>query len=302
MRPHFRHGTCSAAGMENLTQKVLQYQRTRQGLREIVEEIAPRVYQFPRRTMGWDEDACGEFYVFIHPRIIRLLERFRDQGKPFESYLWAVLNWQLRNFARDRNREERRWKVSLRIEPGAAASADDQQCLAGGPMLDALCTSADLARCIRSSADRRNFLFLVLKCSRLIDDAHAPTLARIAGVSSETLLALVTTLADMRDARERRFEMFRGRRNRAFAAIQLLETELKEEVDTGRRVATETALSRMRRRMHLAMLRMSRVGLSPTNLEISKVLGVPKGTVDSGLYWLKRKLAPVYDPDNLRSA
>jgi DNA-directed RNA polymerase specialized sigma24 family protein len=282
--------------MENLTQKVLQYQRTRQGLREIVEEIAPRVYQFPRRTMGWDEDACGEFYVFIHPRIIRLLDRFRDQGKPFESYLWAVLNWQLRNFARDRNRDERRWKVSLRIEPGAGVSTEDQQ------GFDALCTSADLARCVRSSADRRNFLFLVLKCSRLIDSEHAPAFSRIAGVTTETLLALVTTLADMRGARENRFEMFRGRRNKAFAAIRLLETELKDEVDAGRRTATEAALSRMRRKMHSAMQRMSRVGLSPTNLEISKVLSVPKGTVDSGLYWLKRKLAPVYDPDNLRSA
>jgi len=96
--------------------------------------------------------------------------------------------------------------------------------------------------------------------------------------------------------------MFRGRRNTAFAAIRLLETELKDEVDPGKRADAEEALVRMRKRMHSAMQRMSRVGLSPTNLEISKVLGVPKGTVDSGLYWLKRKLSPVYDPDNLRSA
>ena len=61
-------------------------------------------------------------------------------------------------------------------------------------------------------------------------------------------------------------------------------------------------LSRARRRMRLAMNRMARVGLAPTNREIASVLGVPKGTVDSGLYWLKKKLASVYDPDNLRSA
>ncbi len=75
--------------------------------------------------MGWDEDACGEFYVFIHPRLIRLLDRFRNQGKPFESYLWAVLGWQLRNFARERSRDERRWKVSLRLEPGCSASLSE---------------------------------------------------------------------------------------------------------------------------------------------------------------------------------
>jgi DNA-directed RNA polymerase specialized sigma24 family protein len=282
--------------MENLTEKVLHYQRTRQGLRDIVSDIAPRVYQFPRRTMGWDEDACGDFYVFIHPRIIRLLDRFRDQGKPFESYLWAVLNWQLRNFARDRSRDEKRWKVSLRLEPGAAVSLDDEE--RGDPLR----ASAELARCVRSSADRRNFLFLVLKCSRLLDDEHAPPLARIAGVTTETLLALVASLREMRGARESRYEMFRGRRNKAYGAVRLLEAELHDEVDAGKRAVTERALARMRRRMSSSMRRMSRVGLAPTNLEISRVLGVPKGTVDSGLYWLKRKLAPVYDPDNLRSA
>jgi hypothetical protein len=47
--------------MENLTDRVLQYQRTREGLSEIVAELAPRVYHYPRRKMGWDEDACGDF-------------------------------------------------------------------------------------------------------------------------------------------------------------------------------------------------------------------------------------------------
>jgi DNA-directed RNA polymerase specialized sigma24 family protein len=282
--------------MENLTEKVLHYQRTRQGLQDIVNRIAPRVYQFPRRTMGWDEDACGEFYVFIHPRIIRLVDRFRNQGKPFESYLWTVLNWQLRNFARARNRDERRWRVSLRMDAGETTASEDP---AG---TDALRGSADLARCIRSDADRRNFLFLVLKCSARIDSAQVPVFARIAGVTAETLLALAGTLADMRGARERRHEMFRDRRNRSFAAIRLLETELHDETDPAKRASAEQALAKMRRRMASAMQRMSRVGCAPTNLEISRVLDVPKGTVDSGLYWLKRKLAPVYDPDTLRSA
>ena len=288
--------------MENLTERVLQYQRTRQGLRDIVDEIAPRVYQFPRRTMGWDEDACGEFYVFIHPRLIRLLDRFRDQGKPFESYLWAVLSWQLRNFARDRNRGERRWQASLRLDPGEAPNTGEQTAPGDGPAAEARGACAAIAARVRSGADRRNFLFLALKCSRLIDSENAPALAGVAGVSTERLMALATTLRGLRGRRESRHEMFRGRRNAAYAAIRLLEEGLPDEVDPAKRAHTEEVLARWRRRMSLAMERMSRVGLAPTNLEISRVLGVPKGTVDSGLYWLKRKLAAVYDPDHLRSA
>jgi DNA-directed RNA polymerase specialized sigma24 family protein len=290
--------------MENLTERVLQYQRTRQGLREIVDEISPRVYQFPRRTMGWDEDACGDFYVFIHPRLIRLVDRFRDQGKPFESYLWAVLSWQLRNFARDRSRGERRWNVSLRMEPGPGVSADDQSRVsdAADVNTDALDASAAIARHLRSPADRRNFLFLALKCSRLIDPENAPALARAAGITVGTLMDHVEALREMRRARENRHEMLRCRRNNAFAAIRLLETELRDQRDPEKRASAEKARARARLRMSTSMTRMARVGLAPTNREISRVLGVPKGTVDSGLYWLKRKLAAVYDPDHLRSA
>jgi len=274
--------------MENLTQKVLQFQKTGQGLSEIVDAIGPRVYQFPRRTMGWDEDACGDFYVFIHPRIIRLLHRFRDQGRPFESYLWAVLNWQLRNFARDRHRDERKWQVSLRVDAGALAVREEE---AGGSELAGLASAEMVGRILRSDADRRNFLFLILKFSRLLDPDRAPALARLAGVTASRLLSLAASLRDLRAGREKRQEMFRGRRNKCYAAIRLLETELQSETDAERIALLQTRLGRTRSRMKAAMEHLSRVALSPTNLEIGKVLGVPKGTVDSGLFWLKKKLS-----------
>jgi RNA polymerase sigma factor (sigma-70 family) len=280
--------------MESLTEKVLQYQRTRRGLRDLVDELAPRVYQFPRRKMGWDEDACGDFYLFVHPRLIRLLDRFRDQGKPFESYLCAVLNWQLRNFARDRRRGQTNWNVSLRLEDQGEENVQP----AAPPHI-----SPAIAATVRSEADRRNFLFLVLKCCRTLDPDAAKALAPLTGVSTARLLALAATLHGMRTSRELRLETFRFRRNKAFALIRVLETELMSCQDEAERThVLQGRLARAKRRMHSAMKRMARVGLAPTNREIGAVLGVPKGTVDSGLYWLKRKLASVYDPDNLRLA
>jgi len=286
--------------MENLTQKVLQYQRTGQGLHEIVEEIGPRVYQFPRRTMGWDEDACGDFYVFIHPRIIRLLRRFRDQGRPFESYLWAVLNWQLRNFARDRHRDERRWQVSLRMDAGALVTREEPPNDAGG--LEALSASSALAACLQSAADRRNFLFLVLKQSRQLDPVRAPALARLAGVSPRRLLTPAADLRELRAGREARQEMFRARRNKCYATARILETELQGETEPQKIAQLQKRLRRTRQRMTAAMDHLARVAVAPTNLEIGRVLGVPKGTVDSGLFWLKRKLAPLLVSDVDRDA
>ena len=184
--------------MENLTEKVLHYQRTRGGLAELMSDLAPRVYLFPQRKMGWDEDACGEFYVFFHPRLVRLLDRFRDQGKPFESYLCSVLAWQLRNFARERKRGERSWNVALRIETEhetasaeqAPGDADDEAMLEPG--------GRELTALIRTGSDRRNLLFFILKCSRNLDPGKTTALARLAGVPPERLASLMVELCEHR--------------------------------------------------------------------------------------------------------
>jgi len=288
--------------MESLTEKVLLYQKTREGLHDIVSALAPRVYQFPRRKMGWDEDACGEFYVFVHPRLIRLLDRFNDQGKPFESYLSSVLNWQLRNFARDRKRGERSWNVSLRLDAEDPEAQETREKLASEPEAEGAFIPADIAALIKSDTDRRNFLFLALKCARTIGPENAALLAAMSGVDENRILSLSASLCEMRAPRELRLEIFRARRNRAFAQSRLLETELQAEVEPERAAVLRTSLAKARRRMRAAMSRMARVKLAPTNLEIARVVGVPKGTVDSGLYWLKRKLASVYDPDIPRQA
>jgi hypothetical protein len=143
---------------------------------------------------------------------------------------------------------------------------------------------------------------LALNCARTIGPENAPLLAAVSGVDENRILGLSALLREMRAPRELRLEIFRARRNRAFAQSRLLETELQSEVEPERAAVLRASLAKARRRMRAAMIRMARVKLAPTNLEIARVVGVPKGTVDSGLYWLKRKLASAYDPDIPRQA
>ncbi len=285
--------------MESLTKKVLEFQKTGAGLSALVDELAPRVYQFPRRTMGWDEDACGDFYLYFQPRLLRLLSRFQDLGKPFESYLCAVLGWQLRNFARERRRGERTWSATLRLDPAdpSREAVSEEEPAASYPRL-----SPQMLAVIRTASDRRNFLFLLLKCARHIDRERAEAFAPITGVPAAKLLGIASALAERRAHRDRRLAVFVERRNRAFCLARLLEGELRLETDPCRRQGMERRLASANRRMAMAMTRMSRVAVAPTNREIAESLGVPKGTVDSGLYVLKRKLALAMDPESLCTA
>jgi RNA polymerase sigma factor (sigma-70 family) len=297
--------------MESLTKKVLDFQASGKGLHDLVRDLAPTVYQFPRRRMGLDEDACGDFYLYFQPRLVRMLGRYRDTGRSFDAYLKTCLGWQLRNFARGRRSGDRAWETTLRLtaegdaragfdqpdgDQGSRSAAGVAGVVAFGP------AAGGIASVVRTDADRRSFLFLVLKCQVLVEDRKAEALAAVAGVTVDRLRSLAAVLAERRAPREARLQDFAARRNRAFCRARLLEADLRCETDPERRAALEERLARANRRMRTAMERMAKVGVAPTNREIAEALGIPKGTVDSGLFFLKRKLGAVLGPDTQRSA
>lgn len=289
--------------MENVTKKVLEFQRTGAGLGELVREIAPAIYQFPRRRLGLDEDACGEFFLFFWPRLIRMLGRFQDQGRPFEAYLAAGMNWQIRNFARGRRLADREWSSALRLE--CQSRPEPGRCeVDGEPAQGAVpgFLHAGLAAAVRTPSDRRNLLFLLLKRPDLAEDECMADLARLAGIEPERFGVIAAELSERRAPRMARLERFAERRNRAFCEARLLEGELRGEPEGERRRDLEARLSRARRRMREAALRMSRVGTAPTNREIAETLGVPKGTVDSGTFLFRKKLEAILGPYSLRIA
>jgi hypothetical protein len=286
--------------MESLTSRVLEYQRARTGLEGLVAELAPRVLRFPRRRFGWDEDACSEFYLFFHPRLLRVLCRFRDQGKPFESYLSSVLQWQARSFVRRRKKDELAWVMGFRLAPdGVPDGAPDPVEDPDGARLPA----HELPGPHRLSVgDRRGLLYLVLKCCRRLDAGELAAAAEATGIEPRQLARLVDRLRAGTEEAEQRLAKLRERRNRAFSEARLLEAELAGETDPGAVEGLRLRIAAANRRMRAAAARMARVRRDPTNREVARALGVPKGTVDCGLFLLKRRLAPGYDPDRERSA
>ncbi len=286
--------------MENLTSRVLEYQRSQQGLEGLVAEIAPRVLHYPRRRFGWDEDACSEFYLFFHPSLLRVLSRFRDQGKPFESYLASVLHWQARSFVSRRKKDERAWAMGFRLVPPAPPEPDEVH--DPGLPLTWPPTPQYLASPRLSASDRRSLLYLVLKCCRRLEPEHLAAAAEATDCAPRRLAGLVERLRVGLEPAEQRLATLRERRNRAFSEARLLEAELAGRPDPEAAERLRLRLAAANRRMAAAIARMARVRRDPTNREVARALGVPKGTVDCGLFWLKHRLEPGYDPDREQSA
>ena len=249
------------------SERVLTFQRTGAGRRALLDELATYTYHYPRRKLPTlDEDAPGEFYLLCHHKLEQLIVRYRDHGKPFEHYLNSVLSWQLRSFLAKRRDSEHAWQTAL------CSRLWDEPELAAQPAATA---PAAMRRPRCAATNVRPF--------------PGVAAAQALGCELPRLRSLIEQLRRARAAPLRRLHLLRARRNRSFAKLQLWSAAAHRDVDGARRAQAASRAAYHRRAVATAQAELSRVRMAPTNREIAAVLGIPKGTVDTGLYWLHRQ-------------
>ena len=320
------------------SERVLACQRTGEGRRALLDELATYTYRYPRRKLPTlDEDAPGEFYLFCHDKLEQLIVRFRDRGKPFEHYLNSVLSWQLRSFLARRRDSEHSWQTALRSrlweEPEAAqpaapppaagspwrnpASHRERRSNAAGAsprtarrrqpwrennvrpfpgaaaaprhggghgLVQAQATSAATSETVR-----RRLLYGALKTGHGLEEPQVAAAAQAIGCDLQRLRFLIEQLRRGRASAHHRLHLLRERRTRAFAQLQLWSAAAHQAVDESRRAHAVRRAARHRRTVETAQAEISRVRVAPSNREIAVLLGIPKGTVDTGMYWLRRQ-------------
>ena len=313
---------------------MLTCQRTGEGRRALLEELATYTYRYPRRKLPTlDEDAPGEFYLFCHDKLEQLIVRFRDRGKPFEHYLNSVLSWQLRSFLAKRRDSEHAWQTALRSrlweEPEAAAQPPatpparmDRRSNAAGvspraarrrqprrednvrPFPGAAAAPrrggghgrilALATPTATSETVRRRLLYGALKTGHRLEEPQLAAAAQAIGCDLPRLRFLIEQLVRGRASAHRRLRLLRERRTRAFAQLQLWSAAAHQAVDEARRAHAVKRAARHRHTVATAQSEISRVRVAPSNREIAALLGIPKGTVDTGMYWLRRQSDAAY--------
>lgn len=261
--------------MTDLTRLVVGYQSTGEGLQRIVAAVSPRIYGYPRAKRAWDEDAPGDFYLYFYPRLLRILMRFRDQGKPFEFYLASVIAWQFRNFCRERAMGACADKVAyqLRYRDGGQGEA----------------TLLRFAGMDLSKGERRGLLYLALKCAPSMDSMDLDSLAAMTGVRPEDFRALCSEVETRLEHQRERRAFFERRRSRMVGRITYLRIRA-DMVDQAYRPAIEERLRSLAKGLADCEKKLAGVRLAATNADVAAVLGIPKGTVDSAIWYLKRRL------------
>ncbi len=274
---------------DSLTKSVLDYQIGNLSLSRVRNLILEAAFAHLLRYRRKGEDDISDFLLLFHERIEALLGRFHYQGLPFRHFLFRSLRWQWNTFQAER--AQRRRQESLAADAWRWEATDD--CLAEAVQS---CTDGELA--LLSAATRRRLVLLALKAAPYLEDIHLEAVSQHAGVDLAWLQACQYRLTNKtRERRERREQIVR-KRGDAFSRRLLAEDEARRESDPERRQVHEGRAGLYRRRLASLNRQQESLSTAPTHLELANLLGMPKGSVDSGLYHLKRNLGTVYSGGN----
>ncbi|MDC7125118.1 MAG: acyl-CoA reductase [Spirochaetales bacterium] len=277
---------------DRLTGQVLNWQEKRENYKAIIEKCSTVVCAYPKKHYGWDEDQCQDFYLFFFDRMVKLIEGFQYNGMSFYAILNNTIALQLKTFYfREKNNnnkksclkynsiieyEEDRYK-SRNFDFELTESACEKLCI-------------DKNGRIQNKKISKRLIMLILKNSLIVDDFYIIKIATLTGVNEKWLFDSIMKLRAKCDDRLERLEIYRARASRAYMDLCRLQRKLGICLNELERRQLLMRIALLQERYETACVRRNSVHYCPSNSEIAEIMQIPKGTVDSGLYYLKKKL------------
>ncbi len=293
-----------------LNDLMVAYRFSGEGRDLIMEKVAALVYDKHRRFGFDDEDDAANALLKFRVRIVKLIERFEYRGVPFDAYLAANLRYLARTARRERRRTKERESVCERAafeETGATgAEAFDASSFGASDMVLAArprerpaskrrprARGGLIPRCpSEAAAYSSRLVFLAVKCAWEMDEEGISRVAASAGVGRDWLAAAIEQARRSLVGECSRIERLSQRRNASWTRLRLLESRLADETDPYRRERLEAAKGREECRYANAKGELGCLRTIVPNSVVARILGVPKGTVDSGLYYLRKRYGP----------
>ena len=270
---------------------VISYQQGKVPYEAISGHICLYVYDYPRRTKHWDQDRCSDFFVFIHPRLKKLADSFEFTGSPFEAYLNTTLKHQMTSFIKKVRDKE--IKEDLFCRMCASGSLSDEGSFY--KIYDTFnYTISEPAVPYRSrvgqARTRRRLFFLALSHPDQLDDEAIIKLSEITGYSPDYISRCCMAVRERVQGKRESLQRFKERKNSCFFQLLVIQKKIMDEPDPDKRIWLEEQIQRLRYRIErLSKMIAAKASCLVSHQDLAQVLGISKGTVDSSLFYLKRK-------------
>ncbi|MDR3247512.1 MAG: hypothetical protein LBT39_01885 [Treponema sp.] len=253
----------------------------------IFEHIQDNAKRF--NLQNWDDDDRTDFLCWLYPRIQRAIDKYHYGGSTFDAYISGMVRWAAREYLSTETAhiitEQTYWD----------GMASDMAVYSQEPEYGSDDPLPEKKRPFRMVDNPRQALLLLLKSYFYVSDDFINRAAPAMGIKKETLNRLVGEMRSIRSTRDEEIRELQLRIYSQYYRCRAFEKRMNAAVkDSGRYFMMKKRLERAEKRLTAMRKRFRLLRTDPSNRQVARVLGVPKGTVDSGLFAIKAR----FDSEN----
>jgi RNA polymerase sigma factor (sigma-70 family) len=234
------------------------------------------------------KDELLDFLSWLYPRLVRAIERYEDKGFSFDTYIYAVVKFASKEYKK--LGEIRRYAEESYWDCAASKDSAAETYTMHNPETHII-RKEEREITLPSLEKPRQVLILLLKSYHLLSDELIANAAAHLAMRVDDIHELVGRLKALREATDRKCFQLRERIHSQYHRLINCQYRLSlTSPDTYHYQELQASVSLHKKRLCNMRNTYRRIKKTATNREIADVLGIPKGTVDSTLYTLKKRM------------
>ncbi|MDR0382855.1 MAG: hypothetical protein LBH50_02590 [Spirochaetaceae bacterium] len=252
-------------------------------------ELESRIFEYVMNSRSNEyglyfknRDERVDFLCWVYPRIRKAIERYDSACASFDAYLASTIRYSYRNY-RSREHKQSAAETACWNASGDETAVRDPEAV----YQEAECLAA--AYRIRSPT---RALLVLLKSYYYVSDGLVNKAARALGMKAEILGSMIDTLHNAQFKKIMRLQKLAGATHCLYFRCLGYERRLAERHENSR--SRELLLLRLkqgRQRLEDMRRRLRSARVEATNSSLARLLGVPKGTIDSRLASIRSRMS-----------
>jgi len=236
------------------------------------------------RVFSGNRDLWNDFLSWLYPRLARAIDLYRELGSSFDAYITGLINSAAKEYrCREADHDTTEY-ICWR------ARAEDNVLLESEP--EYLEGNKNVS--IPDDINPRQILFLLLKSYFFVSDDFVKRVSLTIGMNPGLVLGLIDELRQRRSKKEAAIRSLRERIHcQHYRCLAYQKRMQNTQQGTEYHERMRYRLEKAQKRYHSMKRRLGGMRMSASNRMVAEVLGIPRGTVDSNLFAIKNRIAPI---------
>ncbi len=261
----------------------------------IFHAISERIYSYLTKKWGIDQDELSSILLRLYTKLPGIVQRFQGRNAHFYTYLYSTVEWEVRSFRREKEIERKfEWVCEQEASYTYELPPEEKSEIPLGEKIYTILQESGL-KGRRLEVLRQRLLFLVLRNTFFYSEDDFLSTFPLLGPSKREGIAYRKSILKSLQPRWEKQERLNLQKIKKYHRLFIHQEESRKLAQYGiNKEPLERKILGVKKQLESLGERSRRNSLTPSHRHIANLLKIPQGTVDSGIYYIRKDLENLY--------